>query len=241
MHLGKTKRISESGNVLFLILIAVALFAALSYAVTQSMRSGSGDASKETNSVNVAQLLQVPTTYRTAVQRMVVSNDMEASLIRAIEPAYFSSETEEEHKRNIYHPLGGGMPYPVPPKDLMNPDYEPYAWAFNSENEVKNVGITSSSGDAEEPSVELMALLPGIKKSACEAINQKLGITGMPESVADASLNASSTVPAYMENGGAGIIGAYPRDEQLAGKQEGCFLLLGTTDEYVFYAVVLAR
>ena len=74
MHIVSTtaNRDSERGNVLFLILIAVALFAALSYAVTQSSRSGGGDAGKETNLVNSAQLTQYPAGIRTAIVRMIV-------------------------------------------------------------------------------------------------------------------------------------------------------------------------
>ena len=69
----ENKRSGERGNVLFLILIAVALFAALSYAVTQSTRSGSGDASGETNLISSAQLTQYPAGIRTSIVRMIIA------------------------------------------------------------------------------------------------------------------------------------------------------------------------
>ena len=229
-------RARERGNVLFLILIAVALFAALSYAVTQSTRSGGGDASKETSLVNVAQLLQVPAVYRATVQRMMISQGINGGDIVGTPPAYFSGMTANMIPRNIYHPQGGAMPYPIPARELMEDTST--VWAINSEHEVKGVGTTSTSGAPEIDHVELMAILPGIKKSVCEAINKKLGIAGMPQSIMDSTMTASADPGTYMENGGVNILGNNSTDSQLVGKTEGCVY---DGSAYIFYAVIQER
>ena len=58
----------EQGNALFLILIAVALFAALSYAVTNSGRGGSG-IDKEQAEIMAAQMMQFVSRIQMASQR----------------------------------------------------------------------------------------------------------------------------------------------------------------------------
>lgn len=61
---------SEEGNVLFLILIAVALFAALSYAVTNSTRSGNGNTSNEKSVVGAGQILNLIGSVNAAIMRL---------------------------------------------------------------------------------------------------------------------------------------------------------------------------
>lgn len=225
----------QNGNVLFIILIAVALFAALAYAVTQSTRSGGNDVAQETTAVNVAQVLSVPPAYRTAAQRMMVSKGIDGGEIVFTDPSAFGAAPADVNERNVYHPTGGDMPYPTVPKELVE-DVATSGWAVNSENEVVDVGRNGSS-PPEIYSVELIAFLHDVKQSVCEAINAKFAISGMP-TVAGVDYNYIQSSTSYMDNGGAGIIGGGAGDAALIGKTEGCFL---TGGKYVFYSVLIER
>lgn len=61
---------SNSGNVLFLILIAVALFAALSYAVTSSSRGGGIDAKKDSSELIASEIMNYVSSLEQAVTRL---------------------------------------------------------------------------------------------------------------------------------------------------------------------------
>jgi hypothetical protein len=108
-------RSNQRGNVLFLILIAVALFAALSYAVTQSSRSG-GDSARETNILNSAQLAQYPNQIRTAVLRQNIDG-VDITAVRFNAPADFA--TLDNNRIGVFHPEGGGAVYQQAPGDMM--------------------------------------------------------------------------------------------------------------------------
>ena len=64
----------KRGNVLFLILLAIALFAVLSYAVTQSSRSSGRDAAAENAITDAAQITQYATLVEQTVTRLRLSN-----------------------------------------------------------------------------------------------------------------------------------------------------------------------
>lgn len=66
---------NAKGNILFLILLAVVLFAALSYAVTSSMRGGGKDAGAESARTGAASILQYMALVRSEVQRLMLVND----------------------------------------------------------------------------------------------------------------------------------------------------------------------
>ncbi len=231
---------NQRGNVLFLILIAVALFAALSYAVTQSSRSG-GDSGRETNILNSAQLAQYPNSIRTAVLRQVIDGTAVTSVLFNA-PASFGGTNRIE----VFHPEGGGAVFQNAPSDFMNPaGSNPNGnWFYNLEFEVTNIGISTPSNLAGN---ELIAFLPGLTEAVCQRINVEAGIrpniSDAPPVTADINGGASGDYDINMVTGYTPPSTEVNLDsatgDLLDGQPFGCFDNAG--EEFVYYHVLNER
>ncbi len=244
----KTRDVSkERGNVLFLILIAVALFAALSYAVTSSSRSGGGDASSETNLVSSAAITQYPASIRTTLIRMII-NGATADQLEFNPPPYTNLDVAPNTAyAAVFHPLGGGGVYSPAGADVMANNLQGN-WFFNGNLELENVGIAGAGGS------DLIAYLPGIKRAVCEKLNQELGITtkALPAApIINANLSATYrtntldddgdvlTAPTNFPSTAVDVI-EVATTNTFAGEPFGCFQN-PTTLEYVYYHVLIER
>lgn len=243
----QTNRQKEKGNVLFLILIAVALFAALSYVVTQSTRSGGGSTEREKNILSGAQMTQYPTALRTAIIRMVLSG-VAAENIKFNAPASFGSISVNQL---VFHPQGGGASYQMGPQELSATNSGQLQWYYNGSFYVPGVGMDTGGGQ------EIIAFLPGISQGICNQVNEELGIslgtctpdvTGgtIPAAAADDTLVKTQMVNAYtipttmtpIQCAGA----ASPTNGNAFLRQSsGCFYKTTAPAQYVFYSVLLER
>lgn len=230
-------RSAERGNVLFLILIAVVLFAALSYAVTQSSRTGGGDAGKETNLISSAEISQYPAAVKTAIVRMIIDGTTYEELKFNPPSAFGALSTTTD---GVFHPDGGAAAYTQASAGIMT-NNSPGTWYFNPNFEVKNIGTsTTSSPDGNE----FIAFLPGIKQAICKKVNEEVGIgTTIPTTSGIASTDVdelfddgdSETIP----NETAVIGAAAATGAALAGYPFGCFY--ASDSVYVYYQVLSER
>jgi hypothetical protein len=246
-----TGRRDESGNVLFLILIAVALFAALSYAVTQSTRSGSGDASGETALINSAQLAQYPAGVRTSVVRMVIGGVSPDQLLFD-PPSEFTNLNASNLAFSVFHPSGGGAVFQNAPKDLIEGSATG-EWVFSAAYQISGIGLTDNGVGAAN---EIIAFLPGVTQGVCRRLNEQLGITdSTPDRIPDAPAGLSIAVPTVTEamratGGGSEGIPATNTggtiDGIFEGQPFGCYRdgaasAVYPTRTYVYYHVLVER
>lgn len=229
-------RKGEQGNVLFLILIAVALFAALSYAVTQSTRSGGGDASSEKSLVSSAALTQYPASLKTAIVRMTVSNGIDPTTLLFNTPSTFSAlNTATLQSEGVFYPTGGGATYTKAAAGTTTASGD---WVFNGNNSVYNIGTTAATPDAA--TADIMAILPDVTKGICDKIHSQLGISGAYETYALNLQNMDTTLPGLVSGSPAGkVIGDLSGTSPLRGQPQGCVLL--SANRYAYFHVLVER
>lgn len=187
----KSRRYSaESGSALIYILVAIALFAALSFAMTQNMRGGSGQ-NEEIVQLQATEILQ----YTNGLQRALRSMRIEG--VEFSELSFDNNfVTGYDHvgcgdnKCKIFHIEGGGMAYQPPiTEDWLDGARAGQAlygeWYFPGDLCVLDVGTDTGTGCSTDgiDNEDVVIILPWIKKALCEQINKELGITSAGDPV----------------------------------------------------------
>ena len=226
------------GNALFLILIAVALFAALSYAITQTSRGG-GNAAKEQALIHAAQLTQYGSTIANAMMRMGVLGVTESEFCfnHTDNHADYNHAACSDTANQIFHVDGGGVTYQDSPAG-MNDGTE---WEYTSVARVWGAGTTDTP--AVDANADLIMVLRNVNQAICTEVNNQVGISGIPE-----------------DSGGLDVArfdGAYTQVDNIDGCPANCASLAvspiaqagsnafcieeGDTNTYMYVHVLLAR
>lgn len=237
---------AESGNVLFIILIAIALFGALSFAVSNMMRSGNAEAiSEQRASILADEILAYARDIRQTVQNLRISNgceDEDISFENSIITGYEHTSPVARDECKIFHPDGGGLSYIAPIEDwLVTLSPVPVfrgEWYFGPVC-AEDIG---QAGACSEATKDVVMFLPYINKQLCITLNDKLGVdnpSGDPPVEASNGWTASN----FKFTGDFSVGGT---QLQQAGNRAGCFegfnaSSIPPSDTYHFYQVLLVR
>ena len=242
---------NQSGNVLFYILIAVALLAALSFATTQGTRGSGGQISKEQARLHAVEMIGYGNMLAQAVSQLRLRgySDTEISFENGIVSGYTNPNcTDDECK--VFHPDGGWVSHRVPNDDFLDQSQSTQRrfgeWWVTGDSCVPLVGTGDNCWNENGATdSDLILVLPWIKKDICIAINKAMGIDTDPIPRIHNQPWSTSMVRytgAYTSSGHA--VQSYQTDPlTLRGAYVGCFEghnfpPIGT---YAFFSVLLAR
>lgn len=240
-------RRQSRGNVLFIILIAIVLFAALAAAITKTS-TGSGSMDREKGTISASEIMGYGSSLEKAVAKTLGNDISEGGLSfentawqfnngNPIETAaLFPNCTQANCK--LFNPSGGGLDAQTFPPQAMSTIVPGDAKSGHSAvYSLKVTGVGSSDYD-------LVLMVAGIDKSTCMRINTALGIENLSNAPP-----SDSWAGAVLYNGsftGAGDASSEIGDTatQIVGKSAGCINRAGSAngaqDNY-FYQVLLPR
>ncbi len=240
----------DSGNILFLILIAVALFAALSYVASQTLRSGNPSAAKDNNVIAGSEIIQYATGVAQAITRMKVQGVDPAALCFDAEAwghnDYDHAGCSDPHNQVFgTAPGAGGITISKPPATAG----QNLVWYISGQSCVPGLGThvdDDCNTDGDASSEDIIMFLPGVSLAVCQDINKRLGITGegAPPPVAAGDLYPAGLPEFAGTFADGGRVDSGGSDMAvLRGKNFGCVEGAGTppAGTYVYFHVLMPR
>lgn len=220
------------GNALFLILIAVALFAALSYAITSSGR-GSGSANKEQARLIAARILQHAAQLEFATKRLMLVNKCTQDTM-----LYNNAVSD----CNVYDMTTGGAVLRIFP----NGDASIYTTDNVSNNPGKVSFVINTMtviGLNNKTYANTLFIMFNIKRDICIEINKIVGLGGDEPAQEDSPYEGGyvTPMPAYSTNISLSIGSLAGVPNAYVGRPTGCYAAMrsGFAMGYHFYHTLL--
>ena len=134
--MGKTSRSSESGNVIFFIFIGVALFAALSMAIS-AVSKGGGEITDEKRKVVATEIIEYSSNVATAVSRLRLGgcDETELSFENNEISGYENASAPSDESCHVFSLNGGGV------------RYQPYNMTITGSYVITRVGTGENGSD----------------------------------------------------------------------------------------------
>ena len=174
---------TQSGNVLFLIFIALVLLGLLTAAVMNSSDSESATIDDELLSIRISEAQRYGAELERAVN-YIIQNGVSESDIRFAHmnapSAYGDLSADADKTDQVFHRDGGGAAYRDPP-DRIN---DGTAWQFYGGTDLPSVGSDRA---------DLIAVLPNVTQQFCEAVND---MNGQPATLDDTGTSNASGLSA---------------------------------------------
>lgn len=235
---------SQRGNILFLILLAVVLFAALSYAVISTQRGGGKDASDEKASSCAARLLAYGSLLEQTITRMQMVNDV---------PLY-KIDAKADQRKNYQGVSSAAQAHDNTACATAD---EPVCGLFNqTPYQTFEDCAAPASTSSLAPGQHLIQIAPvqnvGTAKNdlvmrvewvlpaVCREVNRSMGITSTPNNWPSgnwADVNAAMTEAALDATGLQAFGTTADTSSVVAGKQAFCILTTTSVGGFFYYVV----
>lgn len=162
MHVSHSCFRRQTGNVMFMLLIAILLFAALTAAITRSDQ-GSASLTGEKTNLSADRVASFGVDVKRATENIVRNGNSEAAIrfSHADLTGYGTPDTTP--KTEVFNIQGGGAGFMTVPENMNDGSQ----WEFT--------GATAAPGVGDNATADLIMVLPNVNERFCRAFNKKAG------------------------------------------------------------------
>ncbi|MBL4588911.1 MAG: hypothetical protein JKY11_02380 [Alphaproteobacteria bacterium] len=155
---------TQSGNIIFFVLLAVVLMAALSFTIMRG-DGGSHSIDREKLIIYSTEVEQYGAELSQAIQIILESgkSESEVTFAHADAPAEYGDAGALPTDTQIFSISGGQAEYRLPKSDISTASN----WEFYSQSNMPQVGSENA---------DLIAVLPNVTKDFCDVFNRRIGL-----------------------------------------------------------------